>query len=148
MGGLLRLHAKLAVVARNTSGGVPDRGATLSELRDLQSLFVVCLGELFRYAASRGYELTLGEGFIHDPRRTRFGGMVSDGVHMKESLHYSGLAQDLNLFLGNELISDGDDPAWKDLGAFWLGLDDKCRWGGNFKSVDSNHFSMAWGGRA
>lgn len=115
-------------------------------LRQLQSLFVFCLGELFRFAASRSYELTLGEAYIENPRKTRDGSLVEDGVHKPNSLHYSRLAIDLNLFVGSEFISDGDHPAWRDLGSFWEALSPMCRWGGKFR--DANHFSMAHGGRA
>jgi len=117
-------------------------------LRELQSLFVVCLGELIRYAASKGYALTLGEGFIRNPRKSRAGTRFEDGVHMVGSLHYLGLAQDLNLFIDERYITDGSHEAWKGLGEFWVGLSPLCRWGGHFGSVDSNHFSITFGGKS
>ncbi len=125
--------------------------ATTLGLRARQSLFVKCLGRLIQYATEQGYELTLGEGFIRTPRKVRRGAEVwvcDDLEHMANSLHYCGLAIDLNLFSCGEWIRNGGDPAWRDLGGFWLSLDPLCRWGGNFEAVDSNHFSVEWQGRA
>jgi len=114
-------------------------------LRELQSLFVVCLGELVRYAASKGYAFTLGEGRIANPRKSRAGTRFEDGVHMVGSLHYLGLAQDLNLFIDGLFITDGDHEAWKDLGEFWEKLTPLASWGGRFN--DANHFSLTFGGK-
>ena len=117
--------------------------------RELQSLFVVYLGQLIRYATERGYSLTLGEGFVQTPRKTRGGYFTHDGVHMPKSLHYERLAQDLNLFVDNEYVTSGEHFAWVDLGGFWEGLaPGVTRWGGRFKNHDANHFSVEWQGRA
>lgn len=130
-----------------------------------QVLFVKCLGELIKYAGEQGFELTLGEGDVANPRKGSraqqlqcphcgtlfsytFTGFFQDRVHMENSLHYSALAIDLNLFKNGNYISDGSDPAWQTLGEFWEGLDQQCRWGGRFKSIDSNHFSIEYNGRA
>lgn len=134
-------------------------------VRQKQTLFVKCLGELIRYAGEQGYELTLGEGKVYTPRKGEvtkeipcphcskmftytFQGFFDDRVHMEGSLHYSALAIDLNLFINGRYVEDGADPAWANLGQFWEGLDPQCRWGGRFKSKDSNHFSIAHSGRA
>ena len=102
---------------------------------------------LYRYASEHGYDLTLGEGYIQSPRLTRDGQTVQDGVHMASSLHYTRLAQDINLFVHGVFIEDGLDPAWQDLGSYFESLDPACRWGGRFESVDSNHFSIIFQGR-
>ncbi len=124
-----------------------------------------CLGELIKYAGEQGYELTLGEGDVVNPRKGQvtkqlqcphcatlftyvFTGFFQDKVHMENSLHYSALAIDLNLFKNGNYISDGGDPGWTLLGTYWEQLDPQCRWGGRFKSVDSNHFSVEYNGRA
>lgn len=117
-------------------------------LRELQSLFVILLGHLFDYATSKGLALTLGEGFVRQLRKTREGQIVDDGVHMAGSVHYLGLAMDLNLFNNGVWVREGTDAAWKDLGEYWESLHTLCRWGGRFKSVDSNHFSITYEGRA
>jgi hypothetical protein len=125
--------------------GVTDKPAEQGSLRSLQSLLVRCLGNLILYAYSRGYELTLGEGYIQSPRKTRDGNFVVDGVHMPSSLHYVKLAIDLNLFVRGEYVSDGSHWAWMDLGNFWERLDPACSWGGRFH--DANHLSVTFGGR-
>jgi hypothetical protein len=122
------------------------------DLRARQALLVKCLGALFQYATERGYELTLGEGRIQKLRPARNGEFFQDGVHMENSLHYIGLAQDVNLFVreGHEFVyvKDGASFAWTDLGGFWESLDPLCAWGGRFRSKDSNHLSIRWQGRA
>lgn len=122
-------------------------------LREKQSLFVSLLGKLFTWVdAKPGWSLTLGEGRIgltriaSTPTDERL--VVTDRVHMEGSLHYSGLAQDLNLFVGNVWVNDGGDPRWTEIGVFWESLHPLCRWGGRFHSVDSNHFSVAHAGKA
>ena len=117
-------------------------------LSERQRLFVKCLGALIQYATQQGYELTLDEGYICEDRKTRNGQMVKDGVHMPGSLHYYRLAQDLNLWVGGVYITDGSHPAWKELGEHFESLDPLCRWGGHFLTVDSNHVSITWGGKA
>ena len=119
--------------------------ATEPTPRERQSLLVVCLGDLFRYASSKGYALTLGEGFIQNPRKTREGAVVEDGVHMRQSLHYERLAQDLNLFVGGQYIRDGEHLAWIELGTYWEQLSPLCRSGIRFK--DANHFSISPDGK-
>jgi hypothetical protein len=103
-------------------------------LREKQSFFVKCLTQLFDFAESRGWEFTLGDGYRPDKQG-----------HMKGSLHYIRLAQDLNLFIKGKWISDGDHEAWKELGDFWEHLDPLCTWGGRFQ--DANHFSVTHEGR-
>lgn len=123
---------------------------TASALHTRQVLLVRCLGKLVQYATERGYELTLGEGFVRSPRKCRDGVVREDGVHMPDSLHYHALACDLNLFVREDgewrYITRSDHFAWLDLGAYWESLDPLCRWGGRF--ADGNHVSVTWQGRA
>lgn len=112
-----------------------------SELAIRQRLFVRLLGLLINYVywpeggRKDVWEFSLGEGF--DSER--------DGGHMHRSLHYVKLAQDLNLFVNGEYITDGDHPAYKEIGTFWESLHPLARWGGRFG--DANHFSVEWEGR-
>ena len=117
-------------------------------LRESQTLFVACLGELFTYATRKGYKLTLAEGFIATPRKSRDDKWFPDGVHMENSLHYDRLAQDMNLFVGELLIRDSSHPIWLELGKFWEGLSPECAWGGRFSKPDAGHFSIRYGNRA
>jgi hypothetical protein len=118
----------------------------MPSLRQKQSLLVGCLAKLLDFGLSQGWEFTLGEAYITNPRRTRSGREVEDGVHMRNSLHYEKLAIDLNLFINGRWISDGGHPAWRDLGEYWESLDSLCRWGGRFG--DANHFSIHDKGRS
>jgi len=70
---------------------------------------------------------------------------------MRDSLHYSRLAIDLNLFVRTprrnwEYVTDSNHSVWIDLGTFWESLDPLCRWGGRF--ADANHVSITYRGKA
>lgn len=107
----------------------------MSELLQKQQKFSLMLAKLILYADSKGWKFTLGEGYRADGHG-----------HMRGSLHYSRLAQDLNLFIGDQWIHS-DHPAWHELGKYWLSLDPEAAWGGEFSSVDLNHFSIEHGGK-
>ena len=112
-------------------------GAEQYTLLEKQQLFCKLLARLITWVFEHpGWALTLGEGYDDDGKG-----------HMPQSLHYSRLAQDLNLFVNGKYIS-GHHPAWDEIGAFWLSLNGLCRWGGMFSSRDYNHVSIAHGGRA
>ena len=103
-------------------------------LRERQSLFVRLLGLLINYAYTKGYELTLGDGFRD--------GRVTYG-HPR-SLHRERLAVDLNLFKDGQYISDSEGH--EELGIFWESLHPDTRWGGRFE--DGNHYSLTYDERA
>lgn len=108
----------------------------MSELARRQRLFTYLLGRLICCVYHNGWELSLGEGFDSE----------KDGGHMHRSLHYLKLAQDFNLFVNGEYITDGSHPAYQHIGKYWEQLNPLCRWGGRFN--DANHFSLEWEGRA
>lgn len=61
--------------------------------------------------------------------------------HMKNSLHYQGLAKDVLLFDSNNIyLSKTEDH--KEFGEYWESLGGT--WGGRFS--DGNHYSIAYGG--
>ena len=106
-------------------------------LRQKQSLFVRLVGRLIAFTYSHpGWELTFGDGHVS----------CGHG-HMKGSLHFQRLAQDFNLFVDGKWMRTGC-PEWDALGAFWTSLDSLARWGGHFRSLDYNHFSVAHEGKA
>jgi len=95
-------------------------------LREKQSKFVRLLASLIMYADENGYELTLP-----DCRKK----------HMKNSLHYIGLAIDLNLFKDGVYLNKTEDHL--PLGERWEFIGGT--WGGRFG--DGNHYSLEHGGR-
>jgi D-alanyl-D-alanine carboxypeptidase len=106
-------------------------------LRQQQSLFAKFLGQLLVYIYMMdGWEATMGDVYRPD----HLG-------HAPNSTHYIRLAADVNLFVDG-VWKDADCPEWQVLGKFWEALDQDARWGGRFKQVDLNHFSMEWGGTA
>ena len=109
-----------------------------------QQRFTARLSELLAYAHAKGYRLTLGDGY-RDPRV--FGDFGEKKAYASaNSVHKLRLAIDLNLFINGEYVTDGAHSAYADLGRFWKSLDPDARWGGDFLSGDSNHFSFThWG---
>ncbi len=97
-------------------------------LREKQSKFVDMLALLILYAASQGFELTLGDAWAKDG-------------HKDKSLHYDRLAIDLNLFKDGEYLTATEDH--KQLGEFWESISGS--WGGRYG--DGNHYSLEHDGR-
>ncbi len=124
-------------------------------LLERQQLFALSLGKLLVWISQQGWAVTMGEGHVADTDR-RDGD--HDGPHMRGGTHYFRLGQDLNLFVGGEwrdgvyeggaYITDGGHPAWAAIGAKWETYHPLLRWGGRFKSRDSNHVSCAFDGKA
>ena len=126
-------------------------------LGDKQRLFVRCLVRLLNHAHRRGYEFTLGEAGVINPRKVwhlEYPGLEKgdwikqkrdDAEHMKGSLHYKRLAIDLNLFVNGRYIRSSANPAYVHLGEYWERLHPLCCWGGRFG--DGNHFSVTHGGK-
>jgi hypothetical protein len=105
----------------------------MSELGDKREIFTKCLCLLLTYMLNKGYRPRLGK----------------DGqVHMVNSLHYQGLAADIDLFnKDNIYLTDTQDH--KECGEYWKTLHPDCRWGGDFtKQADGNHYSVTFAGRS
>ena len=105
-------------------------------LRQKQSLFARLMQQLLTFIHANGWEVTFGD--FNRPDRKG---------HMPNSIHYIRLAADLNLFVKGNWKSS-DCPEWRMIGAYWKGLHPLCAWGGDFRSVDLNHFSLRHEGRA
>ncbi len=112
-------------------------------LRQKQSLFVKLVADLIQFAYANGYELTFGECY-RSPEEARR--LAESGAGITASLHTQRLAIDLLLFKDGEWLTRSEDYAV--LGTYWKTLDPLCRWGGDFRRVDGNHFSLEHLGRA
>ncbi len=117
-------------------------GAGQVTLREKQSAFAFALGKLIAFCYSHpGWAFTMSEGYVGD---TDAKDGDHDGPHKAGGAHYNRVGQDLNLFVGGQLISDGSHPAWLELGLFWEKQHELARWGGRFR--DANHFSFEHNG--
>lgn len=112
-------------------------------LREKQSLFAAAVGLLIAQAYWDGYEITFGEAYRPPETAALY---AEQGRGIKNSLHCSRLAVDLNLFRDGKYLTDTED--YRDLGEWWEELTPLARWGGNFSRPDGNHFSFTHGGRA
>lgn len=97
-------------------------------LGDKQEEFSYKLALLINFAYANGYKI----------RRPRVS--ATEG-HMKNSLHYIGLAADLNLFKDGVYLTETIDHTL--LGEFWESIGGT--WGGRFN--DGNHYSIEHEGR-
>jgi hypothetical protein len=112
-------------------------------LRERQSLFARLVPRLIDWAYANGYEITFGEAWRSAEEAAR---NALRGTGTRDSLHCDRLAIDLNLFRDGKWLSDS--AAHKPLADYWKSLHPDCRWGGDFKRPDGNHYSVTDGRRA
>lgn len=62
------------------------------------------------------------------------------------SRHRERGAIDMGLYRAGLYLSDVED--YRPLGNFWKTLSPECAWGGDFKTPDAVHFSIAYQGRS
>jgi hypothetical protein len=115
----------------------------MSTLHDAQALHVKLVAQLITYAYSEGYELSWGEAY-RTPEQAQWDADHHTGI--VNSVHCDRLAVDLQLFKDGVYLTDPTEYAI--LGTFWKALDPSCRWGGDFTTVDADHFSITWEGRS
>lgn len=113
-------------------------------LRQKQSVFARLAAELIIQAEIQGFEVTLGETYRSPEEAER---LFKLGKGIKNSLHTSRLAIDLNLFLNGTYLRSTE--AHRPLGEWWERQsqppDIICHWGGKFG--DGNHYSVGHAGR-
>jgi hypothetical protein len=101
----------------------------MSILRDKRALFTSLLPKLINKMIFDGYEPLLGK----------------DGLkHKAGSLHYEGLAVDIDLFKDGVYLADGTGHI--QFGEYWESLHPDCRNGRSWN--DSNHYSVTYLGKA
>lgn len=104
----------------------------MSVLGDKRKLFSRLLPRLIDKMIADGYEPMIGR----------------DGLkHMDGSLHFDGLAVDIDLTKDGAYLTDTMDHYL--FGVFWESLHPDCRWGGRFKEgADGNHYSITYQGKS
>jgi hypothetical protein len=106
----------------------------MSELHGKRVKFTRLIAQLITWTFAQGYTVMKGADDVAL-------------VHMKGSLHYRGLADDLLTFAPDgTYLTETED--YKFMGDYWKSLDPDCRWGGDFKKPDGNHFSCGYEGRS
>lgn len=110
-------------------------------LREQQSLFVKLMVEFIEWVYAQGYELTFGETW-RSPQEAEI--QAQSGAGIRHTLHTERLAIDLNLFKNGVLLSEKAD--YQPLGDKWKSMHPLARWGGDFRRVDADHFSLEWQG--
>jgi hypothetical protein len=107
----------------------------MSELFDKRALFTSLLPKLIDKMIADGYTPLHGK----------------DGLkHMKNSLHYDGLAVDIDLFKDGVYLASTEDH--KPFGDYWESLHEDTFWGGNGikpdgLKYDGNHYSVTYQGK-
>ncbi len=112
-------------------------------LREARCLFTSLVPHLITKALELGYEAAIGE-VVRDNRIALMN--AKSGAGIANSLHLVGLALDLNLYRDGVYLAGSESH--HELGTYWKSLDQLCRWGGDFKRQDGNHYSLTWEGRA
>jgi hypothetical protein len=106
----------------------------------LQEEFAQSAARLIQYAAEMGYGVTLGEAW-RTPEQAAVD--ADKGIGVMHSLHTERLAIDLNLFIDGVYEADDASGAYRILGIWWKNLGPNYRWGGDFKLVDLDHYSLS-----
>jgi hypothetical protein len=100
----------------------------MSELLRKRALFSRLIPKLLDRMFAEGYIALIGK----------------DGLkHMKNSLHFDGLAMDIDLFKDGWYLENTEDH--RQFGEWWEALHPDCRWGGRFE--DGNHYSITYQGK-
>lgn len=109
----------------------------MSELKDKRIKFTKLFTQLINYGnAQPCCAVAIGRDYDETNEKYR---------HMKGSLHYLGLANDLVLYVNGDYQTLTE--AYKFLGDYWKSLDPDCAWGGDFEAGDGNHFSIIYQGK-
>lgn len=110
-------------------------------LHQLQALHVQLIAKLIQFVFGQGFEITWGEAY-----RTQEQAQwdATNHIGIVNSVHCERLAVDFMLFKDGVYLTDPAD--YRFMGNYWKALNPVCRWGGDFTTVDADHFSITWGG--
>lgn len=112
-------------------------------LHQAQAIHVQFIAKLIEFTFAQGYELTWGEAF-RTAQQAQWD--ATNHIGIVNSVHCERLAVDFMLFKDGVYLTD--PTSYKFMGDYWTTLDPSCRWGGNFSTVDADHFSITWNGAA
>lgn len=104
----------------------------------LQEEFAQDAAKLIQKALEFGYGVTFGEAW-RTPEQAQWD--ADHHIGITHSLHMERLAIDLNLFKDGQYLTDR--TPYERLGLWWESLGSTHKWGGRFKSVDLDHFSIS-----
>jgi hypothetical protein len=120
-----------------------DHQGVAVTLREQRCLFTRLICEFGLWAFQQGYELAFGEVVRTKAQAQQNAG---SGTGISNSLHLDGLAVDFNLYING--VYQESSEAHAPLGAQWKSMHSLCRWGGDFRKPDGNHYSLEHNGRA
>lgn len=103
----------------------PPNAYSESNLLRAQWKFSIMVSDLIRFAYRNGYRISFGDAY-------------SNSGHVKDSLHYTRLAIDVNLFRKGKLLTQTEDHGL--LGEYWESLGGQ--WGGRWR--DGNHYEYRY----
>jgi hypothetical protein len=112
-------------------------------LGQLQRIHVDMVASLIAFVYGAGYELSWGEAY-RTQEQAQWDAQHGSGIF--NSVHCDRLAVDLQLFKDGVYLTD--PAAYKFMGDFWKTLHPLARWGGDFHTVDADHFSLEYEGRS
>lgn len=107
-------------------------------LSEKQRKFTLLVSRLIQWAYEMGYELSFGEALRTPEQQAIY--FKTGKSKTLNSKHLEKLAIDLNLFKDGEY--QADSLSHRPLGGYWKSLDPECKWGGDFKFGDGNHYQF------
>lgn len=113
-------------------------------LHQRQVLHVQLTAKLIDWATAQGHTLTWGETLRTQAQATA---NAASSAGIAHSLHLIKLAVDFSAFdADGHYLADDTAGVYSALGAYWKTLDPLCCWGGDFHTVDLDHFSITYQG--